>query len=55
MSSKEEQVAILDEAESKIESGDANGAMDLLAKVDHEDLQSRKDFLMSQTMANNGK
>ena len=52
MSSLEEQKKLLDKAEDLIEKGDANTAMDKLSQVTHEDLQSKRDFLISQAERN---
>ena len=48
MSSLEEQKALLDQAESLIEQGKADKAMDKLAEVTHPDLQARRNFLIDQ-------
>ena len=52
MSSLEDQKKLLDKAEDLIEKGDANTAMDKLSQVTHEDLQSKRDFLISQAERN---
>lgn len=48
MSGKEEQERLLDEAESLIQEGKYSEALDKLAQVTEESLQTKRDFLVAQ-------